>query len=125
MTEQEDVNGNDPTMVAPAAGSIFPANCIESLRQQNSRTVALLLIRQALCSEWYPPAWEAGGPGAGLIPSTDYDVWPTTRISPMCCVRVTPNVKSVIRVKKPSVQLIGLRTNREETTEENSSLHGF
>jgi hypothetical protein len=46
MTEQEDVNGNDPTMVAPAAGSIFPANCIKSLRQQNSRTVALLLTRQ-------------------------------------------------------------------------------
>ena len=47
MTEQEDVNGNDPTMVAPAAGSIFPADCIESLRQQNSRTVAPLLMRQA------------------------------------------------------------------------------
>jgi hypothetical protein len=46
MTEQEDVNGNDLTMVAPAAGLIFPANCIESLRQQNSRTVALLLMRQ-------------------------------------------------------------------------------
>jgi hypothetical protein len=47
MTEQEDVNGNDPTMVAPAAASIFPANCIESLRHQNSRTVAPLLMRQA------------------------------------------------------------------------------
>jgi AraC-like DNA-binding protein len=48
MTEQEDVNGKNPTMVAPAAGSIFPANCIESLRQQNSRTVAPLLMRQVL-----------------------------------------------------------------------------
>jgi hypothetical protein len=47
MTEREDVNGNDTTMVAPAAGSIFPANCIESLRQQNSRAMALLLMRQA------------------------------------------------------------------------------
>jgi hypothetical protein len=54
MTEQEDVNGNDPTMVAPAAGSIFPANCIESLRQQNSRTVALLLMRQA---RYYKKHW--------------------------------------------------------------------
>jgi hypothetical protein len=51
MTEQEDVNGNDPTIVAPAAGSIFPANCIESLRQQNSRTVALLLEAGALLQE--------------------------------------------------------------------------
>jgi hypothetical protein len=54
MTEQEDVNGNNPTMIAPAAGSIFPANCIESLRQQNSRTVALLLMRQA---RYYKKHW--------------------------------------------------------------------
>jgi hypothetical protein len=57
MTEQEDVNGNDPTMVAPAAGSIFPANCIEPLRQQNSRTVALPLMRQA---RYYKKLWPTG-----------------------------------------------------------------
>jgi hypothetical protein len=54
MTEQEDVNDNDTTMVAPTAGSIFPANCIESLRQQNSRSVALLLMRQA---RYYKKHW--------------------------------------------------------------------
>jgi hypothetical protein len=37
MTDYEDVNGNEPTIVAPAAGSIFPTNSTESLRQQNSR----------------------------------------------------------------------------------------
>jgi hypothetical protein len=47
MTDYEDVNGDEPTIVAPAAGSIFPTNYTESLRQQNSRTVALLLMRQA------------------------------------------------------------------------------
>ncbi|MGC1295159.1 MAG: hypothetical protein WA869_08965 [Alloacidobacterium sp.] len=46
MTDYEDVNGNEPTIVAPAAGSIFPTNCTESLRQQNSRAVAPLLTRQ-------------------------------------------------------------------------------
>jgi len=60
MTEQEDVNGNDPTMVAPAPGSIFPTNCIESLRQQNSRAVALPLTRQVLFSHLRPSAWQAG-----------------------------------------------------------------
>ena len=53
MTEREDVNGNDTTMVAPAAGSIFPTNYTESLRQQNSRAMAPLLTRQSRYYSYY------------------------------------------------------------------------